>query len=57
MVIEDNASTINSKTKKDQELNPKVKVTKSLFSKIKKNRVFSLFESIMVRIAEVDKES
>ena len=40
MVIENNVSTINSKIKMEQELNPKVKVTKSLFSKMKKNRIF-----------------
>ena len=41
----------------DQELNPKVKVTKSIFSKMKKTGNFSLIESTIVRIAEVDKES
>ena len=40
MVIENNISTINSKTKMDQELNPKVMVTKSLFSKMKKKKGF-----------------
>ena len=44
MVIEDNASTINSKTKMDQESNlkVKVKVTKSLFSKLKKTGILAL---------------
>ena len=44
----------------DQGLNlkVKVKVTKSLFFKNEeKQGIFSLFESILVRIAEVDKES
>ena len=42
----------------DQELNPKVKVkvTKSLLAKMKKMGNFSLIESTIVRIAEVDKE-
>ena len=59
MVIEDNSSIINSKTKMDQELNrkKKVKVTKSLFSKMKKTGIFSLIESTKVCVAEVDKES
>ena len=54
MVIENNVSTINSETKMDQEFYPKVKikVTKSISSKMEKNSDFSLFESILVRIAE-----
>ena len=54
MVIENNVSTIKSETKMDQEFyqKVKVKVTKSISSKMKKNSDFSLFESIFVRIAE-----
>ena len=52
MAIEDNVSTINSKNQ--------MLMSRSLnlyFQKLKQNRYFSVFESIMVRIAEVNKEN
>ena len=51
---------LTAKPKWIKNLNPKVKVkvSKSRFSKMKKNRdLFSLFESILVRIVEGDTES